>query len=122
MIDWYSYIQIALALAAGVFCIASGFAKRAPNDYSLGATALIELVLIVQLIIALVSPAAGNPPRGDVLTFWVYMISVLLLPPAAVFWALIDRTRWSTVVLGVACLAVAVMVFRMNEIWVSPNV
>jgi hypothetical protein len=39
-----------------------------------------------------------------------------------VFWALIDRTKWSTVILGVACLAIAVMVFRMNEIWLYQNV
>ncbi|UFS60092.1 hypothetical protein [Subtercola endophyticus] len=121
MIDWFSYVQIAVALLAGVFCLVSGFARRAPNDYTLGATALVELLLVVQFVIALVSPAAGNPPRGDVLTFWVYMVSALLLPAAAAFWALIDRSRWSTVVLGVACLAIAVMVFRMNEIWVSPN-
>ena len=41
----------------------------------------------------------------------------MLLPPAAVFWALIERNRWSTVILGVACLAIAVMVYRMYQIW-----
>jgi hypothetical protein len=34
-----------------------------------------------------------------------------------VFWALIERTRWSTVVLGVAGFAIAVMVVRMAQIW-----
>jgi hypothetical protein len=33
-------------------------------------------------------------------------------------WALLERrSRWSTAVIGVACLAVAVMVWRMHEIW-----
>ena len=41
----------------------------------------------------------------------------MLIPPAAIFWALVDRGRWSTVVCGVAALAVAVMVFRMFQIW-----
>ncbi|MEF2978169.1 hypothetical protein [Subtercola sp. YIM 133946] len=122
MIVWFSYVQIAVALVAGVFCLVSGFAGRKPNDFSLGATALVEVLLVAQLIVAIVSPAAGNPPQGDVLTFWVYMVSALLLPVAAVFWALIDRSKWSTVVLGVACLAIAVMVFRMNEIWLVQNV
>jgi hypothetical protein len=32
-------------------------------------------------------------------------------------WALVDRSKWSTVILGVASLAVAVMVYRMTQIW-----
>jgi hypothetical protein len=34
-----------------------------------------------------------------------------------VFWALLERSRWSTVIMGVATLAVAVMVWRMQVIW-----
>jgi hypothetical protein len=41
-----------------------------------------------------------------------------VLPPLGGFWALIERNRWSTVVLGVVCLAIAVMVYRMYQIWV----
>jgi hypothetical protein len=44
-------------------------------------------------------------------------VSAALLPLAGGFWALIDRTRWSTVILGVICLAVAVMLYRMEQIW-----
>ncbi|GGF25224.1 hypothetical protein [Subtercola lobariae] len=122
MIFWFSYIQIAVALLAGLFCVISGFAGRTPNDFTLGSTALVEVLLVVQFVVALIAPAVGNPPHGDVLTFYVYMISALLLPAAGVFWALIDRSKWSTVVLGVTCLAIAVMVFRMNEIWLTQNV
>ena len=122
MIVWFSYVQITVAVLAGVFCLVWGFTGRTPNDFTLGSTALVELLLIAQFVVALIAPTAGNPPHGDVLTFYVYMISALLLPAAAVFWALIDRSKWSTVVLGVACLAIAVMVFRMNEIWLVQNV
>ena len=117
MIEWFSYIQIAVAVLAGVLCLVVGFSGRTPNDYTLGATALVELLLIIQFVVALLAPAFGNQASGDVLEFYVYAVSALLLPAAAVFWALIDRTRWSTVILGVACLAIAVMVFRMNAIW-----
>ena len=47
----------------------------------------------------------------------MYLVSALLVPAAAVFWALVDRSRWSTVVLAVACFAIAVMVYRMGQIW-----
>lgn len=122
MTEWFSYAQIAVALLAGVVCLVVGFSGRVPNDYTLGATALVELLLVIQFVVALLAPAFGNDARGDVLEFYVYAVSALLLPAAAVFWALIDRTRWSTVILGVACLAIAVMVFRMNEIWLVQNV
>ena len=51
------------------------------------------------------------------LEFYTYLVSALLLPPAAALWALLERNRWSTVVLGVAAFAVGVMVYRMLQIW-----
>jgi uncharacterized membrane protein YqaE (UPF0057 family) len=45
-------------------------------------------------------------------------VTALLIPPLAVVWALIERTRWSNVVLGIAGFAIAVMVYRMYQIWV----
>jgi hypothetical protein len=117
MIDWFTWLQEAVAVLAGLFCLALGLAGRRPNDYTLGAVLLVELLLVVQLVISLVAPATGNLPTGNGLEFWVYLVSAVLIPPAAVVWALIERDRWSTVVLGVACLAIAVMVYRMGQIW-----
>ena len=117
MIEWFTWLQVAVAVAAGLLCIVLGLAGRAPSDLSLGSLALVEVLLVVQLVVALVAPAFGNAPSGSVLEFGVYLVSALLIPPAAIFWALVDRGRWSTVVCGVAALAVAVMVYRMLQIW-----
>jgi hypothetical protein len=117
VIEWLNIVTIAIAVVAGVLCVVLGLAGRQPNDFTLGATALVELALLVMFVVALAAPAFGNGPTGDPLEFWVYLISALLLPPAAAVWALIDRSRWSNVVLGVACLAIAIMVYRMGQIW-----
>lgn len=117
MIEWFTVIQVVVALAAGLLAIVLGLAGRKPNDLTMGATALVELLLIIQLIVAIVSPAVGNEPSGSLLEFYIYLISAVLLPLAGGFWALIERSRWSTVILGAVCLAVAVMVYRMNVIW-----
>lgn len=117
MIEWFSWAQVAVAVLAGVFCIVLGLAGRLPNDYTLGVTLLVEGLLIAQLVVAIVAPLVGNQPTGSLLEFYVYQISAVILPPAAVFWALIERNRWSTVILGVACLSIAVMVYRMYQIW-----
>ncbi|ALX66774.1 hypothetical protein [Microbacterium sp. XT11] len=117
MILWFTVVQIAVAVAAGLLCLVLGLAGRRPSDLSVGALALVELLLIGQVIVAIVSPFAGNPPTGDLLEFWVYLVSAVLLPIGAVLWALMERSRWSTVVLGVAGLAIAIMVWRMHMIW-----
>ncbi|MFE6257250.1 hypothetical protein [Agromyces sp. NPDC057865] len=117
MIEWFTWVQVGVAVVAGVLCLALGFAGRAPSDLTNGALVLVELLLLVQLVIALLAPLFGNQPSGSVLEFYTYLVGALLLPPAAVFWALLERSRWSTVVLGVAALSVAVMVYRMLQIW-----
>lgn len=117
MIEWFAWTQVAVAVVAGLLCLVLGLAGRVPNDLVLGSLALVELLLLAQVVVALVAPAAGNPPTGSLLEFWVYLVSAVLLPPAAALWALVDRGRWATVVCGVAALAVAVMVYRMFQIW-----
>ena len=120
MIEWFTFVQIAVAVAAGLLCITLGLAKQPPNDYSLGAVLLVEILLIAQLVVAVAAPAFGNHPTGNTLEFYTYLISAILLVPAAGFWAIIERTRWSTVILGVAALAAAIMLYRMHTIWVLP--
>lgn len=117
MIFWFTIAQIVVACAAGVFCLVVGLSGRRPSDFSVGALALVELLLVIQVVVAIIAPLTGNPPTGDLLEFWVYLVSAALLPIGAVLWALMDRSRWSTVILGVAALAIAVMVWRMHAIW-----
>lgn len=122
MIEWFSWLQLAIAVPAGLLCVVLGLLGRKPTDLTMGATLLVELLLIAQLVVALVAPLAGNEATGSLLEFYTYLISAILLPVAAGFWALIERSRWSTVILGVACLSVAVMIYRMVQIWTVQGV
>ena len=117
MIEWFTYVQVAIAVVAGALCVVLGLAGRRPSYLTVGALTVVELLLLAQIVIAIIAPLAGNPPTGSLLEFWVYLVSAALVPPAAVLWALLERSRWSTVVLGVAALAVAIMVYRMQVIW-----
>ncbi len=118
---WFTYLQVGVAVAAGVLCVVLGLAGRRPSDLTVGALAAIELLLIVQVVAAIVAPLTGNPPTGSLLEFWVYLVSAVLLPIAGVGWALVERSRWSTVILGTAALAIAVMTWRMHVIWTMPG-
>ena len=51
------------------------------------------------------------------MTFWGYLVTALLLLPVAAAWAFAERTRWSSVVLLVAALTVAVMEWRLVQVW-----
>ncbi len=117
MIEWFTLLQVFVACAAGLLCVILGLAGRRPSDLSVGSLALVWLLLIAQVVIAIVLPLTGNHPTGSILEFWVYLVSAILLAPAAVVWALLERSRWSTVIMGVAAFSVAVMVWRMQTIW-----
>lgn len=117
MIAGFTTVAVVVAVAAGVLAVVLGLAGRTPSDLVLAGPALLELVLVAQLVVALIAPAAGNPPSGNPVEFYAYLLSALIIPPASVYWALTERTRWSVVVVGVACLAVAVMLVRMQIIW-----
>lgn len=117
MILWFTATQIVVALVGGLFCLIAGLAGRRPSDYTVGALALVELLLIVQVIVSIIAPFAGNAPTGDLLEFWTYLVSAVLLPIGGTVWALVDRTRWSTVILGVVAISIAIMLWRMQTIW-----
>lgn len=121
MIEWFTWTQFGVGIVAGVFCLVAAFANRKPSDFTAGSVAIVGVLTIIQLVAAIIAPMLGNPVRGDGLEFWMYMVTAVIIPPAAILWALIERTRWSNAILGVAALSIAVMVFRMQQIWLDSS-
>lgn len=117
MVDWFSYLQIGVATLAALIVLVEFIRARTPNDISLGATALVGVLLVVQVVVSIMQPLMGNTATGDPLEFWLYLIVAVVLPFAAGFWALIDRKRSANLVLFIVNLSVAVMLYRMMVIW-----
>jgi hypothetical protein len=69
-------------------------------------------------VVAGIQQATGTVPAEPVV-FWGYVITQLILLPAAALWAFAERTRWSSVVLLVAALAVAFLQLRLHQIWAA---
>jgi len=122
MVEWFAWVQIVAAVGTGVLCLVLGAVGRKPDDYTLGSVLFVELLLVAQLVVAVIAPMVGNPPSGSPFEFYLYLVSALILLPLAGFWGLIERTRWSTMILGVGGLAAAVMVYRMLQIWTIQSV
>lgn len=117
MIDWFTALQIGVSVTGGILAVVLGALGRRPSDLTMGFAGVVALLLIVQLAVTIAGPLTGNTPTGSLFEFYIYLISAIFLPIGAGFWALIDRSRWSTIILGVAQLAVAVMLYRMGQIW-----
>ncbi|MFM5905591.1 MAG: hypothetical protein ACKORF_05760 [Micrococcales bacterium] len=117
MIEQYYAVAAFLNLGVGVFALALGFLGRPPSGWSVGALALTELTVLIQLVITVVLVISGETASLDIGEFWAYLITAVFIPVAAVFWALLERSKWSTVVLGVGALSIAVMLVRMHQIW-----
>lgn len=117
MILWFGIVQIVAAVLAAGVCLWVFLRGRAPNDFSLGSTLLVGILLLAQVVVAIAAPLSGNSPDGDLLEFWMYLISAVVLPFGAALWALIDRRRNANLVLILVNLAAAVMLYRMLVIW-----
>ncbi len=121
MIDILFQIQLWVYFGAGLFAVALGLLGRLPSLVSIGALALTELGLLIQLVVSIVLVINGAQAKLDTVEFFGYLIVALLVPPAVALWALVERTKWSTVILGAGALTVAVMLVRMHQIWTGTN-
>lgn len=117
MIETFYLAQLWFAVAAGLFQLALGLFGRLPSLWSVGALALVLLGLIGQLGFSSWAVIGGAQAAVDTVEFFAYLLVAIMVPIGAGFWALVERNRWSTVILGVASLTVAVMLVRMSQIW-----
>jgi hypothetical protein len=117
MIEWLTIASVAYALAAGLVSVVSGIRGNPPRDLTVLGTLSVAGLLVVLLVVAIVQPLVGNAPGGDALEFWLYLVTALAMTIGVTVWALIDRTRFATIAMGVVALAIAVMIVRMSIIW-----
>ena len=117
MIEWLYWLQLGVAIVAGLLAVGFAIAKRTPNDYTLGSIVLLGVLLLVQMIVAAIQPALGNSPTGSLLEFWMYLVTAFLMVIAGAVWALVERSMMSNVMLGLLAGSIAVMLVRMDVIW-----
>lgn len=106
-----------IGVIGGILGFVVAATGRAPNDLSLAPVFVLEAAVIIQVVWSLVSLATGNPPVAPFWEILLYLLGVLAVPVIAVLWALSEKDRWSNVVLAVACLTVAVMSIRIEQLW-----
>jgi hypothetical protein len=112
-----AYVVMALSGAMVVWGLVTAALDKPPGRAQLLFAAGVEVVTVVQTVVAFVILAQGFRPV-ELATTVGYLIGIVLLIPVAWFWANVERTRFSGVVLAVAGLAVAVMTLRLLQLWI----
>jgi hypothetical protein len=117
MLEWWYQAQLWFGVVAGLLLVVMGLIGRKPSGFSLALIAGSEFGLLMQLIASITLVIMGERAKLDTWEFFGYLIVALMVPVAAAIWALVDRNRWSTVVMGAGILTVTVMLVRMQQIW-----
>ncbi|MBD0292993.1 MAG: hypothetical protein ICV70_05415 [Jiangellaceae bacterium] len=116
MIGLLATVLIVLALGYAAAAIVLTALGKAPREYYVITSAALTVLVLVQVLIAVVLLLTGQRP-DELGTFVGYLIVALILLPVGTVWALAERSRWGTAVLAVACLALAVVVVRLQDLW-----
>ncbi len=112
-------LVVATSVVAGLLTaagVASTAARRRTGLLHLVLAGVLEALLVVQAVVAAVR-LAGGTELPETATFLGYMAGALLLPVAGVLFARTETSRWAGTVLAVPAAAVAVMVWRLLQLW-----
>ena len=82
----------------------------------LAALGVLEILLLVLVGLIVARLASGEHP-DSLPTLIGYLIAMPLVPVAAGFWGLMERSRWGPAVIAVAGLVAAVLMVRLHQIW-----
>lgn len=121
MIEFYYITLVWYSVGVGLVLLAAGLIGRTPGNISIISTAGIEAGLLIQLLISILLVVLGERAATDTFEFFGYLIVALIVPIAAGFWALQEKSKYSMMVLGAAALTVAVMLYRMQQLWTGTN-
>lgn len=116
MNDWLQVLVHASAGIALVGTIILLVRDEVAGDVMFVALAVVEVLLLLQLVLGSVALATTSRDVSGVL-FVSYLVGIILALPVGAFWSLAERTRAGTAVLAVAVLTVIGLELRLDAIW-----
>ncbi|MFC5379713.1 hypothetical protein [Aquipuribacter nitratireducens] len=120
MIDPVVAVLVAVSAVVAVWAVRAARRDRPPSRRLLQVTAGVEVVLVVQAVVAVVGMVRGVGPEGSTVLFVSYLVTAVMVLPLALLWALVaEPDRWSSAVVAVAAFTVGVMVIRLWDLWVG---
>lgn len=113
-----TYVALAAAVWSAVLVVANKpiQLREWHGLWLYGLVLLLEVGLLAQLVVGIVKLSTDDRDL-ETATFLGYLITTLLIPPLAGFWALLERTRWGPVVMVAGCLTIPVLILRLEQVW-----
>jgi hypothetical protein len=108
---------IIAGLALAAYAGAMTALNRRMSVPMLIALAVLEILLLIEVGLVVAKLAGGGRPPGGTATLTGYLIAIPVVPVAAAFWGLLERTRWGPAVVAVAGLVAAILMVRLHQIW-----
>ena len=114
--DLVAYGIAVVSLAVAGFAGWHTYRRRDLGNPLFYAVCLVELILIGLLIGG--SVALGSTDRDvDGVLFISYLVTMVVIPPAAVLWGIAEKSRWGTGVVVISMLTISVLSIRLLGIW-----
>jgi hypothetical protein len=113
-------LTIAIYAASAVLALMAGWyawRDRLIDDRLLLVAGLLELGLLVQAVVVLVTVGDVGGGGAEQATYAAYGLTLPFIPPAVAFLAIKEKTRWAMGVIAAGAFAVAVMTGRLQQIW-----
>ena len=110
-----SIATIVVSLLLAVYYLVRSALNREPSRLDLAAMAALGVLVAVLVVVAVIGLFDGSRP-AETETFAGYLITTICFAPTGWVLARMEPTRWGTLILGVACLVLPVLVLRLQQI------
>jgi len=111
------------AVVVAALVMAAWTAVAAVRNAGVGVAQLLGLVVLELVVLAYALACGVELARGDrpgeerVALVLGYLLTAVLVLPAAYSWSYVERSRWSILVLTVGCLVLPVLTTRVEQVW-----
>ncbi|GLY03550.1 MULTISPECIES: hypothetical protein [Actinoplanes] len=110
-----SVTTIVVSLVLAAWYLLRSALNRAPSRADLIAVGLLSALVTVLLGVAVAGLLTGEQP-SDTTTYIGYMITTIGFGPTALVLAKMEPTRFGSLILGIGCLVLPVLVLRLQQI------
>lgn len=110
-----SSATIVAALVLAAWYLLRSALDRSPGRNDIIAAGLLSALVVVLVLVAVFGLVTGTGP-ADPATFGGYLITTIAFVPTAVYLAVMEPTRWGSLILGIGCLVLPVLVLRLQQI------
>jgi hypothetical protein len=115
VIEALGYVIIAAGLAYAVWGFVAARLDRAPGRALFTGAWVLSALVALWAVVAVAFIAGGREVQAGLLVG--YLLTALILEPAAIYLAKLEPTKWGSVILASGALVLGPLFLRLLQIW-----